>query len=1166
MIITLKWIYKVKLDEYGNVLKNKARLVAKGYRQEEGIDFEESFALVSRIKAIRIFIANVASKNMTIYQMDVKTTFLNGELKEEMYYSQLEGFIDPDHLTHVYRLKKALYGLNAIAICCNNDQHSQSKHIDIRHHFIREHVEKGVVELFFVTTDYQLADIFTKALPWERFEFLLSRLASYVPSIGSSSELSLVWLSNLLNIFGLTHSKVDFPSEQFLPTNIIYLDVCSSVESTCAYTMADVNIPTNDVPAEQALAIAPPTRTDDQILSSSNWVPIGKSNCVLDVQKSQRNTIFSISVAILKNTNFFRAFTASSTIPAIYIQQFWDTMCFNSSTGLYNCQLDEQWFNLHKDVLRDALDITPTNDNNPFVAPPSSDTIEYVNTLVTPVHSGTCRQCRPRHPVLQIIWGIIHRSKIDYAERNWEEFVQSIQTFLTNKKNLATASYGKKKTTHLLIPSVMFTKLIIHHLETKRNIHPRSGLPLYHSHDENVLNTLRFVGKDDREIFEEGEVIKSLKATKVTKPKAESKEQEPYRSIYLSNTPMPTESSGPAESPSLDAELALIDSETESDDVVPKINTGDQDEGHAGPNLGIQDEGQAGPNSGIQDEGQAGSNPDLKATDASPLQNLKQMDEEFTITAYLNVQENLKLPSKDQLILDEHASSTGTLSSLQNLKKELSFTDYDLPTVDMKKILQQRMFKSKSYEAHEDHKKLYDALEKSLERDYSDQLLSNLDEARQKKKRDVTYQELLGRHRHNHHLHLLQQAHLVLQQQGSEALSSSKSAASALYSMAWTTSNTDMSQLIHLSDDEDFENDHLPKADSRKDWWKPLPEEERPVTPEHTWTIPSSNTNPEGDQVRVTVNRPLPLGGPPGHVTIQSQFFFNKDLEYLRYGNKGSSPALSISKMKATSYHDFGLELLMPESSILTDMLLHHVEKKSNQPCGFSVSSKLKPTPDTGYKCKHNYTIVESPRAVVFPVSNNECKIKQFNEIYKFSDGRDKEKRVHSGYLKATKDEKDLPESGMLCTLSSMCQTISNIDEHVEGEQFHEFKQSRKGATILAPNIWRCGKSSCEKRKNIKKRRLFVEVSTERPLGSGKRIIITVFILINGEPWFLQPYSTKVNKDTFFWLSLTYTCRIPDGCNSWPETRQFTTPCSDFIFLIKDIMMAERPTTKLLQL
>nr|GEX97979.1 retrovirus-related Pol polyprotein from transposon TNT 1-94 [Tanacetum cinerariifolium] len=111
MIIALKWIYKVKLDEYGDVLKNKARLVANKYRQEEGIDFKESFAPVARIEAIRIFIANSASKNLTIYQMDVKTTFLNGELKEEVYVSQLEGFVYPDHPTHVYRLKKVLYGL-----------------------------------------------------------------------------------------------------------------------------------------------------------------------------------------------------------------------------------------------------------------------------------------------------------------------------------------------------------------------------------------------------------------------------------------------------------------------------------------------------------------------------------------------------------------------------------------------------------------------------------------------------------------------------------------------------------------------------------------------------------------------------------------------------------------------------------------------------------------------------------------------------------------------------------------------------------------------------------------------------------------------------------------------------------------------------------------------
>nr|GFA74972.1 integrase, catalytic region, zinc finger, CCHC-type, peptidase aspartic, catalytic [Tanacetum cinerariifolium] len=258
MIIALKWIYKVKLDEYGDVLKNKAQLVATRYRQEEGIDFEESFAPVARIKAIRIFIANAASKNMTIYQVDVKTAFLNGELKEEVYVSQSEGFVDPDHPTHVYHLNKALHrhGTNGlcdadhagchdtrrstsgsaqflgdklvswlskkqkstvisttyiamsgccaqilwmrsqltdydfvfnkiplycdnrsvIALCYNNVHHSRSKHINIRHHFIRDQVKKGVVELYFVTTDYQLADIFTKALPRERFEFLLPRL------------------------------------------------------------------------------------------------------------------------------------------------------------------------------------------------------------------------------------------------------------------------------------------------------------------------------------------------------------------------------------------------------------------------------------------------------------------------------------------------------------------------------------------------------------------------------------------------------------------------------------------------------------------------------------------------------------------------------------------------------------------------------------------------------------------------------------------------------------------------------------------------------------------------------------------------------------------------------------------------------------------------------
>nr|GEU36940.1 hypothetical protein [Tanacetum cinerariifolium] len=269
----------------------KARLVAQGFKQEEGINFEESFALVAKIEAIRIFVANAARKNMTIYQMDVKTDFLNGELKEEVYVSQPAGFVDQDNPSHVYKLKKALYGLkqapracprgvfinqskyaskivkkyglnstdsvdtpmienkkpdedlqgnkltlhftakptekhlqadtrrstsgsaqflgdklvswsskkqkstaisnydfqfnkvpmycdnkNAIALCCNNVQHSRAKHIDVPYHFIKEQVENRIVELYFVRTEYQLADMFTKPLPRERFNFLIDKL------------------------------------------------------------------------------------------------------------------------------------------------------------------------------------------------------------------------------------------------------------------------------------------------------------------------------------------------------------------------------------------------------------------------------------------------------------------------------------------------------------------------------------------------------------------------------------------------------------------------------------------------------------------------------------------------------------------------------------------------------------------------------------------------------------------------------------------------------------------------------------------------------------------------------------------------------------------------------------------------------------------------------
>ncbi|GKB54044.1 retrovirus-related pol polyprotein from transposon TNT 1-94 [Tanacetum coccineum] len=260
---------QVKLDELGGVLKDKARLVVRGYRQEQGIDFEETFAPIARLEAIHNFIAFASHMNMVVYQMDVKTAFLSGILREEisqsprgiflnqskyaleslkkygmetcdpvdtlmvekskldedpqrnaidpthyhglidtlMYLTSsrldldsciaLTAFADADHAGCQDTRKSTsrsmqllgnrlipLYWDNksAIALCCNNVQPSQSKHIDIKHHFIKEQVENEVVELYFISTEYQLANIFTKPLARERLEFLINKLRMKIMS------------------------------------------------------------------------------------------------------------------------------------------------------------------------------------------------------------------------------------------------------------------------------------------------------------------------------------------------------------------------------------------------------------------------------------------------------------------------------------------------------------------------------------------------------------------------------------------------------------------------------------------------------------------------------------------------------------------------------------------------------------------------------------------------------------------------------------------------------------------------------------------------------------------------------------------------------------------------------------------------------------------------
>nr|GEV18838.1 hypothetical protein [Tanacetum cinerariifolium] len=363
MIIVLKWIYKVKLDEYGDVLKNKVRLVTQGYRQEKGIDFEESFAPVARIDAIRIFIINVASKNMTIYQMVVKTTFLNGDLKEEVYaprawYETFSRFLLDN------KFSKGAVDLTLFT-------QKTSKHTLL--------VQIYVYDIIFASTDPKACCQDTRRSTSGSAQFVRDKLVS--------------WSSKKQQTTAILTIKVEY------------------------IAMSGYNLVNENVPAPA------PTRFDDQILPFAVWVPIGKSNFVLDLQKKQRTQSFR-SADILQNTNFFRAFTASAS-------------------------LDEDWFRLDLNLLREALKITSVDQAHQFVSPPS-----------------------------------------DYAELMWEEFVQAIQNFLVDKDNLGSPTKKGLKTKHHVIPYSRFTKLIIYYLGRHHNIHQRSGSPLNLAEDDLSLGDL----------------------------------------------------------------------------------------------------------------------------------------------------------------------------------------------------------------------------------------------------------------------------------------------------------------------------------------------------------------------------------------------------------------------------------------------------------------------------------------------------------------------------------------------------------------------------------------------------------------------------------------------------------------------------------------------------
>ncbi|GJU15859.1 retrovirus-related pol polyprotein from transposon TNT 1-94 [Tanacetum coccineum] len=542
MLIKLKWIYKVKTDEFGRTLFdviNKVRLVAQGFRQEEGIDFEESFAPVARIEAIHIF------------------------LKEEVYVCQPEGFVDQEYPLHVYMLKKALYGLkqaprawydmlssflisqhfskgavdptlftrkagndlllmttkfkmsmieknkldedrqgtpvdatlyrdmigslmyltssrpdliyavclcdryqakptekhlnavkqifqylkgtinmglwyskdtnmsltaysdadharcqdtrrstlvsaqfleaeyialsgycaqilwmrshltvygfqfikiplycdnkSEIALCFNNVQHSRAKHIDVRYHFIKEQVENGIVELYFVRTEYHLADIFTKPLPRERFNFLIEKL----------------------------------------------------------------------------------------VVPFAERVKIRSTNIRLETTVPQKEETFQVAIAIIKNSTCFKAFTISADVLEIFLQQFWYTIKKVQDTDSYEFLLANKKCTVNAEVFRTIINICPRVEGEDFTNVPDDDTAltfliylgykgplnRHTNMFVDHMHqpwrtlAAIINKClsgkttindKFKKSKINILWGMFNRENVDYLKLIWEEFAYQI--------------------------------------------------------------------------------------------------------------------------------------------------------------------------------------------------------------------------------------------------------------------------------------------------------------------------------------------------------------------------------------------------------------------------------------------------------------------------------------------------------------------------------------------------------------------------------------------------------------------------------------------------------------------------------------------------------------------------------------------------------------------
>nr|GEV00721.1 hypothetical protein [Tanacetum cinerariifolium] len=311
MVITLKWIYKVKLDELGGILNNKARLVARGYCQEDGIDFEESFAL---------------------------TAFLNGNLWEEVYVSQPDGFVDLDNLNHVYKLKKALYGLK---------QAPRAWYDMLSSFLMSQDFSKGSVDpTMFIHRDGK--------------ELLLIQI--YVDDIifaASTPELLDTPVVEKSKLDKVKEGKTVDPSHYYgMIGTLLYL-IASRHDLQFAICMCARIM---SVTKEQQHALNNALVLREQHLRIRNY------NYRLGTTFKPKEPTFQVALDVLSLTPFYQALLISASVPVIYMHEFWSTTTYQKHHIKF--KMNKKSYSFDLETFKEMFQICPKVSGQNFVDPP----------------------------------------------------------------------------------------------------------------------------------------------------------------------------------------------------------------------------------------------------------------------------------------------------------------------------------------------------------------------------------------------------------------------------------------------------------------------------------------------------------------------------------------------------------------------------------------------------------------------------------------------------------------------------------------------------------------------------------------------------------------------------------------------------------------------------